>query len=106
MKEFAGRMRERVELMKRTPGRDALGAGEEDWTVIDLVWASAVPVGNGPDYVADALDRPTRWRMELRPCPVEVGDRIARVRNTLEVREVVVDPAFPDRVVITGEVVR
>lgn len=106
MKDFAGSMRERVELLKRTAGRDALGEGEEDWTLVGLVWGSAVPIGHGPDYRGGSLDRPTLWRMTLRPCPVAVGDRIARVTNTLEVREVTADPALPDRVVIVGEAIR
>lgn len=103
MKEFAGTMRERVEVLRRTAGQDALGEGEEDWTVIDFVWASGEPIGRGAAYVADAAAGQPRWRMWLRPCDVRVGDRIERVSNSIEVQEVIADPAAPDRVTVTGE---
>ena len=99
MKDFAGSLRERVEILKRTAARDALGAPGEDWTLADQVWASAVPIGRGAEDSA-------RWRLTMRPCAVAVGDRIDRAGHMLEVRDVTADPAFPDRIAVVGDVVR
>jgi head-tail adaptor len=106
MSGFAGILRERVVIERRTETRDALGASDEDWTVIDVVWASARPVGSGPDFVGGAGASFPMWRLTLRPCDIRVGDRVERVTNRIEVREVIVDPTLPDRVVAIGDELR
>jgi hypothetical protein len=109
MKDFAGTMKEKVELWHRTPGRDALGGVEAgdggDWTLAGLIWAAAEPAGYGLE-AGDDGDRPQRWQVTLRPCTVNVGDRIMRPLQWLEVKDVLADPARPDRVTVTAEVVR
>ena len=106
MSALAGCLRERVALLTPTAARDALGAGGEDWTLVDLVWASVAPAGTGPLFAGGARAAPPLWRVTLRPCAVAVGDRIERTNGTIEVRAVVRDPALPDRVVAIGEEVR
>lgn len=103
MSGLAGHLRERVTLLSPTPARDALGAQGEDWTLVDLVWASAAPEGTGAPFAGDARTALPLWRVTMRPCAVAVGDRIERVSGTIEVRAVVRDPALPDRVVAIGE---
>jgi head-tail adaptor len=100
--EFAGTMRERVVLQRRSAGQDALGAAEDDWTIIDVVWASVRVAGHGASDVGDAASALPLWRVTLRPCDVRVGDRIERITNVIEVREVIDDPALADRVVAIG----
>jgi hypothetical protein len=104
--ELAGRMRERVTLFTPSAGRDALGGVEGDWTLVDLVWAAVEPVGRGPFFTGDARAAPPLWKLTLRPCAVRVGDRIERTSGTVEIREVRIDPALPDRVVAIGEEIR
>ena len=104
--EFAGAMRERVTLLTPSAGRDALGGAGEDWTVVDLVWATVEPAGRGPFFAGAARAALPLWKVTLRPCAVQVGDRIERTSGTVEVREVRIDPALPDRVVAIGEEVR
>lgn len=105
MKDFAGTMKEKVELWQRTPARDALAGEGGDWTLLGLIWAAAEPVGLDAARDDDG-DRPQRWQVTLRPCEVAVGDRIARPLQMLEVLDVLADPARPDRVTVTAEVVR
>jgi len=104
--EFAGTMRERITLLTPSAGRDALGGGEEDWTIVDLVWAAVEPAGRGPFFTGDARAALPLWKVTLRPCGVRVGDRIERTSGTIAVREVRIDPALPDRVVAIGEEIR
>jgi head-tail adaptor len=106
MSGFAGILRERVVLQRRSESRDALGALDDDWTVIDVVWASARPIGHGEAHVGQALDARPLWRVSLRPCDVRVGDRIERLTHSVNVTRVIADPALPDRVVAIGEEVR
>ncbi len=103
MTALAGFMRERVALLTPTAARDALGAGGEDWTLVDMVWASVAAHGTGAPIAGDARAALPLWRVTLRPCPVAVGDRIERVTGIIEVRAVERDPALPDRVVAIGE---
>ena len=104
--ELAGRMRERVTLLTPSAGRDALGGAEEDWTLVDIVWAAVEPAGRGPFLSGDARAALPLWKLTLRPCAVQVGDRIERTSGTVEVREVRRDPALPDRIVAIGEEIR
>jgi head-tail adaptor len=103
---FAGTLRERVVLQRRTATQDALGGQEDDWTVIDVVWASVRPAGHGPFHAGDAASAMPVLRVTLRPCDVRVGDRIERIHGFITAREVIVDPALPDRVVAIGELRR
>lgn len=101
--EYAGRLRERVALLRPSAARDALGAGDGAWETIALVWAGAEPEGRGGLFSGEARTARPLWRMTLRPCAVAVGDRIERVDGVLSVREVRRDPRQPDRVVAIGE---
>lgn len=90
-------------LQRRTAGQDALGAIEDDWTIIDVVWASVRPAGHGALQEGATAAAMPLLRVTLRPCDVKVGDRIERIFDMVHVREVIVDPALPDRVVAIGE---
>lgn len=105
MNDFAGTMKEKVELWHRTPARDALAGEGGDWTLAGLIWAAAEPAGYGSE-AGDDGDRPQRWEITLRPCEVRVGDRLMRPLQWLEVKDVLADPRRPDRVTVTAEVVR
>lgn len=104
--DYAGRLRERVALLRAGAARDALGAGDGAWEAIALVWAGVEPEGRGPLFSGEARSAQPLWRVTMRPCAVAVGDRIERVDGVLAVREVRRDPRQPDRVVAIGEELR
>lgn len=100
---FAGTLRERVTWLRPTSGRDALGAGEQDWTVLDVIAAAVLPAGTSGAFAGDARSALPRWQVTVRPCGIGVGDRIDWAGAILDVQEVQADPRLPDRIVAIGE---
>lgn len=91
MTEFAGRLNERVEVRRRTAGRDALGAMRNDWTLVGVFRAAATAL-------EQHQGERRRWRLELRPADVAEGDRIDRMASTLDVQAVLQE--HPDRITV------
>ncbi|SFR98048.1 phage head completion protein [Sphingomonas jatrophae] len=99
---LAGTLRERVTVLRQGAERDALGGAAGDWVEVARVWAAPRPersVASKDGAVRGAL----RWTVALRPCPVAVGDRLARGDGLLAVTAVERDPATPDRILVHAE---
>jgi head-tail adaptor len=101
--DFAGRLRERVILLRRSADLDGLGAPSDDWTAHDMPWAAIEPEGHGAIFEGGSAAAMPVWRVMMRPCEVAVGDRVAWAWATIDVREVRSDPRLPDRIVAIGE---
>lgn len=99
---FAGGLRHRVVLSRPSGAQDRLGAAQ-GWTEIGLAWAEVRPEGRGALFVGEARSGLLLWRVTLRARDIAVGDRIEAVGRTMIVREVLDDPALPDRVVTIAE---
>jgi head-tail adaptor len=106
MSGFAGTLRQRVVIQRPSAIRDDWGGADEDWTIVDVVWARIGHAGRGAPYAGDAAATMPVWRATMRPCDVKVGDRIEWVHGTITVRETIADPGAPDRIVAIGEMLR
>lgn len=106
MSGFAGRLRERVTVLRAATTRDAIGAATGDWEEIGTMWAAVSPAGSGPVEAGGARAAMPVWRVELRAGDLAVGDRIGWRGRVLTVRGLTRDPATPDRMMAIGEELR
>ncbi len=104
--EMAGRLDQRISIERRGEVRDGLAGPEGAWSIIAMRWAAVEPDGTGDPQVGEAASACARFRMTVRPVAVELDDRLLWAGRTLRVRAIVVDPAFPDRMVLRAEEVR
>ena len=105
--ELAGRLRERVTILRADPARDALGGAAPEWVALATRWAAIDPDGTGDAVAGEAADAAARFRITLRPgVAAAIGDRIGWAGRTLRVRAIVEDPATPDRIVLRVEEIR
>lgn len=103
--DFAGRLRERVAIVRRDPDRDVLAGASGDWVTLREAWAAVIPMRPGATTLGDALAAPPRWLVLMRNDGTvpEVGDRIAWRGRNLRVRSAEADPRTPDRLVAGTE---
>lgn len=100
--ELAGRLVERVTVSRRSDARDAMGS-EAAWVLAGSGWAEVRPEKRGPAFVGEALSALPLWRVTMRAGGLQIGDRIGWGARSLIVRELIEDPALPDRIVGIGE---
>jgi len=102
--ELAGRLRERIAIVRREPIRDAGGGASEGWATIGPAWAAIEPDGSGDLTAGDARAASPRWRVTLRlGADVTVGDRLTWGQRRMRVRRRIDDPATPDRFTLHAE---
>jgi head-tail adaptor len=96
--ELAGRLRERVTIVRREDARDVLGAASGDWVTLRNAWVEIAPDAIGASAQADVRSAMPRWTVTMRgeaPLPA-IGDRVLWAGRTLMVRSVTADPRRPD----------
>jgi head-tail adaptor len=105
--EFAGALRERIIIEKRSATRDAGARAHGGYGYDGAAWASVMPLILGDLTQADSLSALPRWRVIMRKRE-DIGpwSRLVWRRKYLMVRGVVSDPAEPSQMVITADEVR
>lgn len=107
MSGLAGRLRERIVVMRRADDRDALAATDGAWTPLAARWAAVTAEGTGEAVSGEATSAAPRFVVTLRAgIAVLPGDRIEWDGQALTVRSVAVDPVRPERIVLKAEAVR
>ena len=103
--ELAGSLREQVTILRRAPGRDAIGGANGDWIALGTRPAAVIPARPGATVQGDTLAGVPRWLVTMRNegALPEPGDRIAWRDRRLMVRFAEADPRRPDRVVAGTE---
>lgn len=107
MSEFAGALRERVTIERRSENRDALARGTGKWHYDGAAWVGVTPLVPAGLSVADAISSLPRWQVIMRKREgVGVWTRLVWRGKFLEVRGVISDPREPSRMVLTCEELR
>jgi head-tail adaptor len=102
--EFAGSLRERIELWTRTPVRLATGASSDDMNLTGSCLAAITSEGVGAANEAMSVSAMPRFRVTIRSQAGVMIDQQVRWRGKrLIVRQIVEDPALPDRMVLRCE---
>ncbi len=106
-REFAGTLRERVEIEGLSGERNAIGAQLPSWTIIARCLAAIVPDGSGAETEGQALSAMARFRVTIRVRDgIAVGQRVRWGKRVLSVRQRIDDPARPDRISLRCEEAR
>lgn len=104
MTEFAGALRERVTIERRSAVRDALGRGDGRWVYDGAAWVGVAPLVAAELTAADALSALPRWTVVMRKREgIGPQTRLVWRGRFLAVRAVVSDPREPARMVLTCE---
>ena len=105
--EFAGSLRERISIDQPAARRDALGAGQGQWTSDGSTWARISPVAPADMAQGDALTALPRWSVMLRArAGLRPGSRLLWRGRYLAVRAISQDPQSPDRMILMCEEMR
>lgn len=107
MREFAGLLRERVEIWQRLPARLPSGVATEDWQFVGACLARIEAEGVGAASEAMAVSAMQRFRITIRSrTDVALEQRILWKNRRLIVRQIADDPATPDRQTLRCEELR
>lgn len=107
MSEFAGLLRTRVEIWQRTGTRLPSGLALEEWELVDRCLAKIEAEGVGPTEEGMSLSAQPRFRVLIRAQDkVSIDQRIHWQGRKLTVRQVIGDPAKPDRMTLRCEELR
>lgn len=109
MSEFAGSLRERIEILKLANAQSAIGTQAGVWDVFVRCLAAIKPdgIGAGSEAEAQALSAMPRFRVTIRRREgVRVGQRVRWGARTMLVRQLIDDPRTPDRTLLRCEEVR
>lgn len=101
--EFAGRLKQRVEVLRRETGQDAIGAPSTSWMSLGHGWAEVAQLRPGPAVAGAVRAALPRWRVTLRSRDLSVGDRLVWQGRRLGVVEVERDPLLPGRMTAMTE---
>jgi head-tail adaptor len=102
--EFAGALRERVTIERRSDARDALARGTGRWLYDGAAWVAVTPLVPADLTVANALSALPRWQVVMRKREgIGVWTRLVWRGRFLAVRGVLSDPRDPARMVMTCE---
>jgi head-tail adaptor len=104
MSEFAGALRERVTIERRSDGRDALARGDGRWIYDGAAWVGVAPLVPADLIAADTLSALPRWTVVMRKREgIGLYTRLVWRGRFLAVRSVISDPREPARMVLTCE---
>jgi head-tail adaptor len=107
MSEFAGTLKERIQIERPIASRTESGLQQPGWEPVATCLAAIVAEGVGPEAKAMALSAMPRFRVTIRVRDgVEVGQRIIWGRRKMMVRQRIGDPKQPDRILLRCEEVR
>lgn len=107
MKEFAGTLREHINIERPTTTRTPTGLQESGWEPVARCLAAIELEGVGPESEGQALSAMPRLRVTIRRREgVAIDQRIRWRARTLMVRQMLDDPRFQDRLVLRCEEVR
>lgn len=105
--EFAGGLTNRVELWQRVDDRNAGSGLEEKWVLVDRLLARIEPEGAGLPTEAMTLSAMPRYRVTARVGPAFAIDSELRWKGRrMVIRQLLADPALPDRVLCRCEELR
>lgn len=105
--ELAGRLRERVTILRQAGDRDALAGAEGAWMPIGSRWAAVVADGSGEAVVGESPSAAAKFRVTIRAgLAVLPADRIDWMTRRLTVRAAIADPTLPERIVLMAEEMR
>jgi head-tail adaptor len=105
--EFAGNLRERVDIETRLGDRDSLAGASGKYRYDGQAWVAVSPLMPGDVTRADALSALPRWQVTMRKREgVGLSTRLAWRGKYLAVRAVLSDPAAPAQMRLTCEEVR
>ena len=107
MAEFAGTLRERITLERPVDQRSAAGLREGGWAVFADCLASVTLIGAGAEAEGMTLSAMAQYRVTLRVREgVAVGQRVRWKGGILMIRQVLLEPRWPDRIMLKCEEVR
>ena len=105
--EFAGTLRERVEIYNRGASRDVFGGATGDWESSGATWAAIAPLPSANPVSAETLSAMPRWQVTMRwRADVGVATRLSWRGEQLAVRSVTTDPRDPARMELICEELR
>ncbi len=105
--EFAGSLRERIQIEQRIAGRDSTGGRHRDWAYDGAAWAAVTPVIPADLAAADSHSAMPRWQVVMRKREgIGPGTRFVWRGRFLHVRSGISDPREPSRMVLTTEELR
>lgn len=106
-REFAGNLRERVDIETRLGDRDSMAGASGKYRYDGQAWVAVAPLIPGDLSRADALSALPRWQVTMRKREgVGLGTRLAWRGKYLAVRAVLSDPITPAQMRLTCEEVR
>lgn len=107
MSEFSGLLKSRIEVLARSADRSPSGVALEEWHVVVRCLAHIALEGSGDLLEGMALSALPRFRVVVRNRPeFAIDQRLRWQGRTLAVRQLIDDPAKPDRLVLRCEEVR
>lgn len=107
MTEFAGTLRERITIERRTALRTPTGLQESGWETVATCLAAIELEGVGAEAEAQALSAMPRLRVTIRRrSNIAIDQRIRWGKRTLTIRQLLDDSRFPDRLVMRCEEAR
>ena len=107
MTEFAGTLRERIQIERPTALRTPTGLQEVGWLPLVRCWASVQLEGVGAESEGQALSAMPRLRVTIRRRDgIAIDQRIRWRERTLMIRQLLDDPRLPNRLVLRCEEAR
>ncbi len=107
MSEFAGTLKERIEVQRPVGARTPMGVQQAEWETVCKCLASVVLEGAGAESEAQALSAMPRYRVTIRRRDgIAIEQRIKWNKRVLLIRQLLGDPAAKDRLVMRCEEVR
>lgn len=105
--EFAGTLRERIQVEQQLAERNPMGLQQFGWTPVCTCLAAVVAESVGPEREAMALSAMPRFRVTIRRRDgIAIDQRINWKGRLLMIRQIVEDPRAPDRLALRCEEVR
>lgn len=107
MTEFAGKLRERINIDRPTTMRTSTGLQEAGWEPVCRCLAAIELEGVGPESEGQALSAMPRLRVTIRRrAGIAIDQRIRWGSRTLMIRQMLDDPRFSDRLMLRCEELR
>ena len=107
MSEFAGTLKERIQIERLTDLRTAAGLQSPEWEPVARCLAAIVAEGAGAEAEAMALSAMPRFRVTIRRRDgIAVGQRVIWGERAMLVKQRIDDPRLPDRILLRCEEMR
>lgn len=107
MTEFAGTLRQRINIDRQTTTRTSTGLQEAGWESVCRCLAAIELEGVGAESEGQALSAMPRLRVTIRRrSGIAIDQRIRWGARTLMIRQMLDDPRFPERLMLRCEELR